>query len=142
MSEATNATDTIDSALASLLRAHCPRVAPSTEVTKVTSDLPRVVYTLIDTDRLDSDDGPSSLATATYQLDIFAARASDARSLADAIRVALNGRGPELASSPRIERITLRGDRFVPGQRAEGENAVVARFSFDVTVTYREQIAV
>jgi Protein of unknown function (DUF3168) len=139
----------IDFALVQLLREHAgvgTRINPSTESVRVTVDLPRIVYSLIDSQREWTDDGATGLVEARYQLDIFADRVTDARDIADTLRTNLDGfKGSVTPDLPDVEgeevvilRIHFDSERFEKGERAEGANKTVARFVQDIFVLYRE----
>ena len=130
----------IDVALTTLLKAAAgaaTRVTPSTETELVYTQLPRVIYSLIGLDRRYSDDGNAGLTQARYQLDIFADKASQARAVADAIRIGMDGHSGT-TDGTKIERIYFDSENFAKGERIEGANRTVARYSQDMVVEYRE----
>ncbi len=128
----------IDNAITSLLKQYADRVYPSTEIVKVTSGLPKVIYSQIDGERRYCDAGDINLTQAIFQLDIFGEYPSAARSLAKTIREGLDGYSGTVDST-RIKRIYFpNGERFERGERAEGENKTVARFIQQMTVEYRD----
>lgn len=130
----------IDVALHSLIAQHAgvsTRVTPSTETVFVSKDLPRVVYTLIDTVRTYSDKGNSGLVRARYQLDIFAAKVTEARAVADALRIGLESYAGT-TDDTKVDRIYFDSEQFAKGDRVEGANQITARFSQDLIVVYRE----
>lgn len=114
-------------------------VHPSTEIKPLTSNLPRVIYTQIDAQRRYCDDGNIGVIPAHYQLDIFADKVTEARAIADAIRIGLDGyRG--VSDGVSILRIHFPSESFTKGEKAEGANKAPARMSQDIVVTYREQV--
>lgn len=130
----------IDNALHSLLTTHAgvaTRITPSTETVLVHTDLPRVVYTLIGTTRRYSDSGNSKLTQGRYQLDIFADKGTQARSIADAIRNGLDGYAGTTKETT-ILRIYFDSESFGKAERIEGVNRTVARFIQDLIIEYRE----
>jgi hypothetical protein len=130
----------IDVALTTLLRTPAggpTRVAPGTERVQVTpGTLPRVIYTLIDTERDYTDDG-SGLVRATYQLDLFASTLSAATALAKAIRLAMDNYTGTVDSTP-ILRIYFQGERFSPAEQMPGAQQTACRFVMTMFVDYRE----
>lgn len=133
----------IDVALATLVKAHAgvaARVTPGTETVLLTRDLPRVIYTLIGVTRRYSDGGNTGLAQARYQLDVFADKATEARAVADAIRVGLDGH-KGTTDGTRIDRVYFDAENFAKGEKIEGANRTVARYSQDVIIEYREATA-
>lgn len=129
----------IEEAIVSLLKQHAgtTRVNPSTETVKVTEALPRIVYTLIDKERDYTDDGTTGLPLARMQLDIFADRFTAARQIAENIRVNLDGYRGTVADTA-IVRIWFPSERWGRGDRADGEDATVARYRQDMLIRYRE----
>lgn len=129
----------IEEAIVSLLKEHSgtTRVTPSTETVKVTQDLSRVVYTLLENDRDYTDDGPTGLPLGRFQLDIFAVRMVEARQIAENIRGQLDGYQGTVAGTA-IRRIWFPSERWSRGDRAEGEDATVARYRQDMLVRYRQ----
>jgi hypothetical protein len=113
------------------------RVTPSTETVLVTKALPRLVYTLIGVKRRYSDKGNCGLTQARYQLDIFAEKATEARAIADALRVSLDGKATTFDGT-KIDRIYFDSEQFARGDGSEGANKVPARYSQDLIVEYRE----
>lgn len=132
----------IDNAINQLLRAFAgvaDRVKPSTTVTRISDPMPRLVYSAIGGDRLYTDSGASTLIPGQYQLDVFAATATEARVVLDTIRLALDGyRGT--VNGTRIDRISFPSVPR-PGPLAldsAGANASVARLIQDMNVAYRD----
>ena len=103
----------IDTALTTLLKAHAgvgDRVHSGAQLVKVTTDLPKLLYSLLGIERRYTDDGNTGLTQGRYQIDIFAVLPSDARAIADAIRLALDGyQGTQ--DDTRIERLLFRNER-------------------------------
>ena len=133
----------IEVAIVSLLRQSAgagKRITPSTETVKVYEELPRIIYSMIDLNRVYSDDGNTGVAQAIYQLDIFAGKVTEAHELADAIRVGIDGLRGEVAGVP-ILRVYFGRERFGAGDSAEGANNRVSRYSMDVTIIYRERVS-
>lgn len=131
----------IDVAIKSLLReaSGTQKVYPSTETVVVVRDLPKVIFSLIDTSRLYTNDGNTGLAKAVYQIDVFASHPSEARALGDAIRIGLDGfKGDQDGTDFRGISFPD-GDTLTQGVRAEGADDTVTRFIFNMRVWYREQ---
>jgi hypothetical protein len=132
----------IDQALAQLLTqaAQLPQaqVRPTTETVRVSDGQQRVLYTLIDAPPTYNDDGADGVIVARYQLDYYAPQLSLARTLADRVRVALDGHRGSTESGARIIRISFPGDRFSAGARDPGSNSQPARFVQSMEVIYGE----
>jgi hypothetical protein len=116
------------------------RVHPSTETVTVSSNFPKVIYTRIATVRRYCDDGNSGLTQARYQLDIFADKVSTAESIADQIRIALDGYSGT-SDSTTILRISFDSENFSKGEKQEGANKTPARYSQDLICEYRESVS-
>lgn len=113
------------------------RVKPSTEVGPVAADLPKIAYTLIGSPRSMTNSGPVNVVTARYQLDIFAATVTEARTIADRTRAALNGYRGTVDGTP-IQLVRFDDDSFSATTPTAGANAAAARLQQDVFVTYQE----
>jgi hypothetical protein len=134
----------IDTAITTLLKANAgvgDRVYSGGEVVEVTRDLPKVVYTFIPAgSRLYTDDGNAGLVKGRYQLDVFAARPSAARAIADTIRVALDGYSGT-SDGTKIDRIYFPdGEQMQKAEQPVGQSATAARYTQDMLVDYRERI--
>lgn len=130
----------IDVALRKLILEHAPAasVVPSTEVGIVAQGLPKVAYTLISAPRGLTDSGPVRLITARYQLDIFAATLTAARTITASLASGLHGYGPATVDNTPILLVAFDEESFGTTVPAAGANAAAARVQQDVSVTYRE----
>lgn len=115
------------------------RVAPATEHAIFTSPLALLVqFNQVTGSRVESDQGASSLANATYQLDFVAATLREARHAADAVRIQLSAyRGT--TDSTQILWMRFDSDRHGVTTQAPGADQGPARFSVDMSVHYRER---
>jgi hypothetical protein len=130
----------IDAALAKLIRAAAgagTTVHPSTEVKPLTSALPRIIYTQIDEEQDYCDDGETGLVRAVYQLDFFDQQVTAAKAKARTVRQALRDlRG--LQEGIYFHRFTFSSGNFAKGEKLDGDNKTIGRFSQDLEIQYRE----
>jgi hypothetical protein len=130
----------IDEAVNALLRSNSttPRVTPSTASVDLSKQLPRVVYTAAGGPRPYTDDGPAGIVTGRYQLDAFAATATEARAVLRSISDALDGfRGG--AAGTTIERIHFPElPRAGSCDLVDADNHKVVRMLQEMIVSYRE----
>lgn len=134
----------IDVALTTLLKASAgvgDRVYCGGEVVEVTRDPPKVVYTWIGGDTIYSDDGNVGLIKGRYQLDIFAARPTACRSIADAIRNALDGYSGSQDGTPIVRIYFPDRGQVIGPEVPVGQKASAARFSQDLLIDYRENVS-
>ena len=141
----------IDIAIAQLLtqaaRLPAAKVTPSTEVRPLADALPRLVYTLIDDPARYTDDGRIGQRRATYQIDIFGQRSTEARS----VELSVTARADETDPAKRgldgyagtvdqtaIGRIYFGSGHDGVGVNVPGQNQTVARRVVEMTVVYRE----
>lgn len=134
----------IDNAIVDLLRTHAgcsDRIYSGGQKVENTQALPKVVYTWLGGDGLYCDDGNVGLVKGRYQLDIFAATPTAARTIADAIRNGMDGHASTIDTT-KIERIYFpdRGQVHKPETQV-GQSAAAARFSQDLLVDYREPVS-
>jgi hypothetical protein len=133
----------IDVALVTLIKQHAgtaDRVHSGGERVELTRDLPKIVYTLIGLDRLYCDDGNVGLVKGRYQLDIFAATPTAARTIADNIRVGLDGYAGTVDGTTLL-RVYFDSERMQPPQQPVGQASTAARFTQDLIVDYRERVS-
>ena len=130
----------IDVAITTLLRTPAGgtnRVRPGSERVQITtSALPFVTDTLLSLRRDYTDDG-SGLVKARYQVDIYAATLTAARTIADAIRNTLDDYVGTVDATP-IKRIYFDDEAFDGATQNPGAQQVAVRYRMDMLVDYRE----
>ncbi len=131
----------IDVAIVTLLKQHAgveSRVFSGGETVEVNRGLPKVLYTYIGGPRDYSDDGADGIVEGRYQLDVFAIRPTDARTIANVIRAGLDGYSGTI-NGTAIDRIHFPEDAVMQKpEQPVGQSATAARYSQDMIVNYRE----
>ena len=111
---------------------------PSSETLNVLRDkLPQIQFTELDLDREYTDHGSVGIVRATYNLDIYTNKATDAHSLLNAIRGTLDGYKGTTAET-QIERIYFGRAKLLQGSLTEGSNLSLARYAAEMFVAYRD----
>jgi hypothetical protein len=113
-------------------------VRPGTETVVVTSGLPKIVYTRIDTTRRYADQGQLNPKRAVFQIDIFATTLGAAGALASLITRPATINGLDGYSVGNIKRIWFDNDRHGRSDIPTGQNKASSRYILDLMVEYRE----
>lgn len=103
------------------------------------ADLPAIVYTQLSTVRQMDMSGPAPFVTVRFQIDCWHTSTAGMRSLADAVRVALNGAGiasPKLLGSEPVQLVFL--DNETDLSEFEGDQKLM-RLSQDWLISYLEE---
>ena len=111
------------------------RVRPFQDVTSTAR--PCITYSRLSTRRFYGNDSPTGQAIAHYQLDVWADTQLTALQLADAVRLALDGRrGTFYGKHLDAVHVTDQSDGAT--QVRPGEQKPVARITMDVTIGFPE----
>lgn len=116
-----------------------PVTLPQYETTKAV--YPALVYTLDDRPRTQTHDGPDGLVQSFYILDCLAEKYIDAKSLAEKVRFAINGKSSELAAlyGMQIKGVFLEGEHD-SYTRDIVENLSLYDVELSLTIHHREAL--
>lgn len=136
----------IEVAITTLLEATAgvgERIYPSSGSVAVDTDLPRILWTLLDEERRYSDDGNDRLTLATFQLDVFAELPETCRNIFASITADADASPPGLdgysgtVDDTEIVRVYFRGVRSAQGGKIEGKDQTYHRYLCEMFVEYR-----
>ena len=102
--------------------------------------LPFVTYQVIDTDHVETMDGAAGLAMGSIQINAFSATYSEAASIIEAVRVALEGKKGTYNSVVVGGIINASGPRDVPQAPTAAKETIVYGKSMDFDVWFTEAI--
>src|SRR5690606_682775 len=103
-----------------------------------TRELPLVIYTQVGITRRYNDDGNVGLVQGRFQLDIFAALPTAARTIANAIRTGLDGYRGTIDGTDILRVYLPEGERFGAPDRVDGDAVSYARYIQELTIEFRE----